>query len=100
MGQLSSINSRPETSNAECAKNLVLENEPRNRGVIYMSRNYARRCNTDDSFDSICLNCFQTVASAPIDGALVEHEMQHRCIGLDLQVFETTKPSDSRSNLI
>ena len=82
MGQLSSINSRPETSNAECEKNLVLENEPRNRGVIYMSRNYARRCNGDGGFDSICLHCFETVASAPTDAALAENEMQHRCLSL------------------
>jgi hypothetical protein len=80
MGQLSSISSRPETSNAECGKNLVFENEPRNRGVIYMSQNYAHRCNTDGSFDSICLHCFQTVASAPLDAALAENEMQHRYI--------------------
>ena len=96
MGQLLSVSSRPETSNAECEKSPIFENEPRNRGIIYMSQNYARRCNTDGSLDSICLHCFQTVASAPIDAALVEHEMQHRCIALGLQSFETNRPSGNR----
>ena len=100
MGQQFSISSRPETSNAECEKSPIIENEPRNRGVIYLSRNYARRCNADGSFDSICLHCFQTVASAPIDAALTENEMQHRCVALDLQIFEATRPSISRPNLI
>jgi len=100
MGQLLSIGNHPETSNAECEKSPVFENEPRNRGVIYMSQNYAHRCNTDGSFDSIRLNCFQTVASTPIDAALAEHEMQHRCIGLNLQIFEATRPSDSHPSSI
>jgi hypothetical protein len=96
MGQLLSIGNHPETSNAECEKSPVFENEPRNRGVIYMSQNYAHRCNTDGSFDSICLHCFQTVASAPIGAALVEHEMQHRCIALGLQGVEANRPSGNR----
>jgi hypothetical protein len=81
MGQLLSIGSvqRHRMSNE---KSPIVENEPRNRGVIYMSRNYARRCNGDGGFDSICLHCFETVASAPTDAALVENEMQHRCLSL------------------
>jgi hypothetical protein len=96
MGSLLRNTRQSGTSDVECKQDPISEN----RGVIYMTGNYAHRCNTDGSFDSICLHCFQTIASAPIDAALAEHEMQHRCIGLDLQVFETTKPSDSRSNLI
>ena len=42
-----------------------------------MTQNYARRCNADGSFDSICLHCFQTVASATSNAALAENEMQH-----------------------
>jgi hypothetical protein len=92
MGRLSIISSvqRHRMSNE---KRPIVENEPRNRGIIYMSRNYARRCNADGSFDSICLHCFQTVASTPIDAALAENEMQHRCLALDLEIFEATRPS-------
>jgi hypothetical protein len=81
MGQLLSVSSvqRHRMSNE---KSPIVENEPRNRGVIYMSRNYARRCNGDGGFDSICLHCFETVASAPTDAALAENEMQHRCLSL------------------
>ena len=35
----------------ECKQNPIFEN----RGSIYMTGNYAHRCNADGSFDSICL---------------------------------------------
>ena len=61
-----------------------------------MTGNYAHRCNADGSFDSICLHCLQTVASAPVDAALAENEMQHRCIALGLQSLEANRPSANR----
>lgn len=65
-----------------------------------MTGNYAHRCNVDGSFDSICLHCFQTVALASIDAALAQNEMAHRCIALDLKIFEAGSPSGSRSSSI
>jgi hypothetical protein len=92
MDQLLSI-IRSETSNVECKPSPIFGNESRNRGIVYMTQNYAHRCNADGSFDSICLHCFQTVASASTDAVLAQNEMKHRCIALDLKIFETGRAS-------
>jgi hypothetical protein len=96
MGSLLRNTRQSGTSDVECKQDPISEN----RGVIYMTGNYAHRCNTDGSFDSICLHCFQTIASAPIDAALAEHEMQHRCIGLNLKIFEAGGASGNRPSSI
>jgi hypothetical protein len=79
MGKLLEMTRHPETSNVECKQGPIFKN----RGVIYMTQNYARRCNADGSFDSICLHRFKTVAATPIDASLAENEVQHRCIAPD-----------------
>jgi hypothetical protein len=46
---------------------------------IFLFRRFAHRLNADATFDSICLACFQTVGSAPVDVALQDLEGDHRC---------------------
>ncbi len=41
---------------------------------------YAHRENADGTFDSICLRCFQTIASANSEMELVESERVHSCM--------------------
>lgn len=40
---------------------------------------FARRRNYDSSVDSICLQCYQTVARAENDIGLAPHEENHLC---------------------
>ncbi len=87
MGKLIGMTRHSDRSNVECKESQVVENAPNNRGEIYVTQNYAHRRNADGSFDSICLHCFQTVASASIDAAMAEinatlaqNEMQHRSV--------------------
>jgi hypothetical protein len=40
---------------------------------------YPHRRNKDGSYDSICLNCFATVACTETEGELAEHEKNHNC---------------------
>jgi hypothetical protein len=40
---------------------------------------FVLRRNADGSFDSICLNCYMTVAKAKNEGELRETEMFHYC---------------------
>lgn len=40
---------------------------------------FARRRNQDSSIDSICTQCFQTIASADNEGDLLQHEEKHIC---------------------
>jgi hypothetical protein len=90
----------PETSNVECKQSPIFENELKNPGGMFMTQNYAHRCNVDGSFDSICLHCFQTVASARTGAALAESETEHRCIALDLQIFQESRPWGNRPSSI
>jgi hypothetical protein len=46
-----------------------------------LCKEHMRRENADGTFDSICLNCFQTIGSAIAQGALVESERLHKCSG-------------------
>jgi hypothetical protein len=100
MGSLFGNTRRPETTNVECKQSPIFGNESKNRGSIYINQNYAHRCNADGSFDSICLHCLQTVASASIDAALAQNEMEHRCIALNLKVFEAGRAPGSRPSSI
>jgi len=40
---------------------------------------YPHRRNSDGSFDSICLNCFATVANAGTEPELLEYDSRHVC---------------------
>ena len=40
---------------------------------------YPHRRNRDGSFDSICLNCFATVATAYTEPELLEYDRRHVC---------------------
>ena len=40
---------------------------------------FAHRRNSDTSFDSICLTCFQTIASADSVDKLIVYEEYHSC---------------------
>jgi hypothetical protein len=46
---------------------------------IFLFGRFAHRRNADASFDSICLACFLTVGSAPVDVALQALESDHHC---------------------
>jgi hypothetical protein len=48
-------------------------------------RNFPHRQNPDGSFDSICIECFQTIASNTVEGELAPHESRHLCFGFDLE---------------
>jgi hypothetical protein len=87
MGNLFSNARRPYKSNVECSEGPIFENG----GSVYTTWNYAHRHNADGSFDSVCLNCLQTVASAPTDAALAPNEMQHRCIAPGPNILEGSR---------
>jgi hypothetical protein len=40
---------------------------------------YPHKRNSDGSFDSICLNCFTTIASARTEQELLESDKRHIC---------------------
>ena len=40
---------------------------------------FPHRLNKDGSYDSICLQCFATVATAATSAALDEHDIEHTC---------------------
>ncbi|HTD54120.1 MAG TPA: hypothetical protein VK670_01970 [Silvibacterium sp.] len=40
---------------------------------------FAKRRNSDGTMDSICLNCFRTVATCTDQLELIEFEKDHRC---------------------
>ena len=42
-------------------------------------RSFAHRRNRDGSWDSICLNCFFTVATQSVEQGLTEQEQMHDC---------------------
>jgi len=70
---------------------------------IFVFRRFAHRRNADASFDSICLACFLTVGSAPVDVALQALESDHHCKPWGLDRYRSTRPSsvalDSQGNL-
>ena len=49
---------------------------------------FAHRENANGTFDSICLRCFRTVATARSESALREKEQQHACDLEDLHAFD------------
>jgi hypothetical protein len=45
---------------------------------------FPHRCNSDGTFDSICIECFQTIATTAEEGDLAQRESFHFCDGLSL----------------
>ena len=58
---------------------------------------YAHRLNDDGSFDSICLHCFQTIATAETEEELNGSEDSHKCseIIVDAQVTHADRNNAS-----
>ena len=46
---------------------------------IFLFHRFAHRRNGDANIDSICLACFLTVGTAPVDVALQALESDHHC---------------------
>jgi hypothetical protein len=44
-----------------------------------ITKHYAYRRNADNTVDSICLICFQTVATTKNESLLLEAEQSHKC---------------------
>jgi hypothetical protein len=40
---------------------------------------YLHRANNDGTFDSICIRCFETIASAKTEEKLMDAELEHKC---------------------
>jgi hypothetical protein len=45
---------------------------------------FPHRCNHNGTFDSICIECFQTVATEIEEADLTPHESVHICDGFSL----------------
>jgi hypothetical protein len=69
---LAPLGSRIEAHNAKFA---ALSN-----GIDAVSqRSFSHRHNSDDSWDSICMQCFLTVITTKREADLAEPEMKHDC---------------------
>lgn len=60
---------------------------------------YLHRANPDGTFDSICIGCFVTVASAVTESALAEPEMSHKCIPSSLSQRDRPRAKIDRTEL-
>lgn len=56
---------------------------------------FARRPNEDGSMDSICRQCFATIATATWEEELRRAELAHVCDPLMLEHFQSPPPSSS-----
>jgi hypothetical protein len=54
---------------------------------------YSHRKNRDGTVDSICLSCFQTIATAKNEESLSLHELLHRCSEENIPQSERKKNS-------
>jgi hypothetical protein len=63
---------------------------------------FPHRINRDGSFDSICVKCLLTVASARMEEELTIHEINHVCDPLILhqRAFDRTHPPRVYTNEI
>ena len=66
---------------------------------ILLLHRFAHRRNADASFDSICLGCFVTVGSAPVDAALKDLESVHHCEPWGVDAYRNISGSSVRSRL-
>jgi hypothetical protein len=53
---------------------------------------FPHRRNTDGSYDSICLNCFATIANAKSEVELTEYDNHHICARTVLSERENFRP--------
>ncbi len=53
---------------------------------------FAHRQNADGTIDSICLQCFHTVATGETNAALTLQETAHRCEKRDATMHEKAEP--------
>jgi hypothetical protein len=58
-----------------CSCNLNKMNHP----GPSIEKRFSHRANKDGSFDSICHQCFRTVASKPHEAELIDPEREHVC---------------------
>lgn len=57
---------------------------------------YKHRQNKDGTFDSICLRCFRTVASAPNEESLNNIEPNHHCSEPEVRHYSRMRAVDHR----
>ncbi len=74
--------------------------------IIDKRAGYAHRPRSDGFLDSICLECFQTVARSKTSPHIEQAESQHRCLGVgsyatpplgDLDLWGLRKVSENDS---
>ena len=58
---------------------------------------YPHRRNPDGSFDSICPDCFATIAKTQIEAELAPHERNHVCRPEDLDRFRAMRKAPARA---
>ena len=64
------------------------------------NQKYIHRKNGDRSYDSICLQCFRTVAVSNDESVLVELENLHKCSGWGIYMDATIEnPSRRRRSI-
>jgi hypothetical protein len=67
------------------SSHLHLPREGKRPALARFARpHFPHRHNPDGSFDSICIECFQTVATKVEEAELVSHEAEHVCCGFGL----------------
>jgi len=58
---------------------------------------FPHRLNPNGSYDSICTECHQTVASSPDEAVLVQHERDHACSPMRLFELAQDQSQSARS---
>jgi hypothetical protein len=64
--------------------------------MVFELPTYLHRVNRDGSFDSICIRCFETIASAITEERLTT-ELEHKCAPRALSQRPSVKAQPSRS---
>jgi len=54
-------------------------------------RQFLHRRNDDESLDSVCLECLQTIASVTREDSLAEFEREHICNPVDRDHFDEVR---------
>jgi hypothetical protein len=58
---------------------------------------FPHRRNPDGSFDSICPDCFATIAKTQSEAELARHERNHLCRAEDLERFRALRKAPARA---
>ena len=66
---------------ADLSNYAVLPGENQRGTPMIVGDQFLHRVNRDGSFDSICMRCFQTIASTHCETALMGTEHRHECDG-------------------